>query len=217
MFSFFRADPQIVCSDSTGHVTTCCLRPSGLQRLARWPAHDYEAWITAFNCFDKNMVYSGGDDCKLKGWDLRTDPVCQHSMGVCSLQTSPCVQNILCSGSYDENVMIWDTRQMRRPLSEIGIGGGVWRVKWEPKHGHRILTASMHNGAHIIDTKDAHEGHPSVIGHHSKHSSMVYGADWCLLNNQSQSNTASADMSGEKRIITTVLSTTMPYISGKGR
>lgn len=47
------------------------------------------------------------------------------------------------------------------------------------------------------------EGSPSVIAQHSKHSSMVYGADWCLVNNRRHSDTASAEARKETRILTT--------------
>ena len=54
--------------------------------------------------------------------------------------------------SYDEQLLIWDSRQMRRPITEIGLGGGIWRIKWEPSTGVKILTATMYNGFQIIDT-----------------------------------------------------------------
>ena len=55
--------------------------------------------------------------------------------------------------SYDEQLLVWDSRQMRKPLTDIGLGGGIWRIKWEPTRGDKILTATMYNGFHIIDTK----------------------------------------------------------------
>lgn len=54
-----------------------------------WQAHDFEPWITAWDRWDTNVLYTGhnpahglwhihfdiyflgGDDCNFKGWDLR--------------------------------------------------------------------------------------------------------------------------------------------------
>ena len=59
-----------------------------LSVTSTWEAHDFEPWIAAFDCWEPNTVWTGafvypffsvpadlrtvgGDDCKLKGWDLR--------------------------------------------------------------------------------------------------------------------------------------------------
>ena len=54
-----------------------------------------------------------------------------------------------CDFSYDERVLFWDARQLRRPLADVCVGGGVWRLKWNCD-GMRLLTASMHNGLHVV-------------------------------------------------------------------
>ena len=41
---------------------------------------------------------------------------------------------------------------MKQPLKELKLDGGVWRIKWEPAHAKHILTATMYNGFHVIDT-----------------------------------------------------------------
>ena len=62
------------------------------------------------------------------------------------------LRQVLLYFSYDEQLLVWDSRQMKRPITEIGLGGGIWRIKWEPSTGDKILTATMYNGFHIIDT-----------------------------------------------------------------
>ena len=46
---------------------------------------------------------------------------------------------------------------MKTPFGSASVGGGVWRIKWNPKDGASILTASMYNGTHIIDYKNTSE------------------------------------------------------------
>ena len=52
--------------------------------------------------------------------------------------------------SYDEMILVWDTRNMKHPLCSSNPGGGVWRIKWHPDNGQSMLTACMHGGFHIL-------------------------------------------------------------------
>ncbi|GFS27219.1 WD repeat domain 85, partial [Elysia marginata] len=149
----------VTASDSAGFLTVLDV-DRGLTPTLSWHAHEYEAWITAFHKFDSNIVFSGGDDCRLKGWDIRdnTTPAFiskRHQMGVCSIQSHPFLENVFASGSYDEEVLVWDRRSIKTPLSSAALGGGVWRIKWNPLDGSSILTATMYNGTHIIDYRNS--------------------------------------------------------------
>ncbi|XP_022093584.1 diphthine methyltransferase-like isoform X2 [Acanthaster planci] len=180
--------PSVIVSDSKGSLTLCrlCDDSSSVESMLRWPAHGFEAWIAAFDYWQPNVVYSGGDDCRFKGWDTRTPcskPLFiskSHSMGVCSLHSNAHRENLLASGSYDELVLLWDTRQMRQPLTQTNVGGGVWRLKWHPHHGHLLLAACMHNGFHILDCANINGGNSQpIVASYMEHQSLAYGVDWC--------------------------------------
>ncbi|XP_013788723.1 diphthine methyltransferase-like [Limulus polyphemus] len=119
-------DPKVVVSDSNGQMTVLQLTETNLDILHQWNAHSFECWIGAANYFDPSVVFSGGDDCLLKSWDIRMSTIhpvftCKkHSMGVTSIHKSKKKEYMLASGSYDEHVILWDTRHMKH-LKESNV------------------------------------------------------------------------------------------------
>nr|XP_034191546.1 diphthine methyltransferase isoform X1 [Osmia lignaria] len=179
--------PKIVVSDSKGFISLFQIIENKLNKINSWPAHEFEAWITAFDYWDTNVIYTGGDDCKFQRFDTRIGyyPSTSnriHGTGVTSLHSNATKEYLLSSGSYDEILRLWDTRNLKRPISEINLGGGVWRLKWDPFVQKYLLAACMYGGFRIVDCEKSES--PSIIGEYNEHKSIAYGCDWCFLNSK---------------------------------
>lgn len=87
---------QVIVSQSDGQISLVHFSPDRPAVSQAWPAHDLEVWVASFDRWIENLVYSGADDCAMKGWDVRTDcsmPAFsnrkEHSMGVCTVASDP--------------------------------------------------------------------------------------------------------------------------------
>lgn len=169
---------------SDGSVSIVSLHETKTSILQEWKAHDFEVWATSFDPDQPHLVYTGSDDCKFKGWDLRNGPSelafqnsKGHQMGVCCIAKSPHDSHTLFTGSYDEHLRIWDVRSISRPVNEtsINLGGGVWRIKNHSVVPGLILAACMHNGFAMVKVNG---NEVKVVETYNKHTSLAYGADW---------------------------------------
>ncbi|KAH8741725.1 WD domain protein [Cryptosporidium ryanae] len=98
-----------------------------------------EVWTVSFlDNTQGNILATGGDDCAISLWDLRTsnsiyDGVVKnlnaHSMGVTCIEKYDHSQNhLFWSGSYDETLSLWDIRNFSTPIEKVNVCGGVWRI-----------------------------------------------------------------------------------------
>jgi len=161
-----------------------------LQVSHSWHAHAYEPWIAAWDYWDTSVVYSGGDDLKLKSWDIR-QPLSQPGFtnkkfdaGLTAIQSHPHIEHILAVGSYDNTVRIFDTRKPVLPLTQVDVGGGAWRVKWHPSASRKsdLLVAAMHDGFKVVrfapSADDSTLVDGQIVKRFDEHESLAYGADW---------------------------------------
>jgi diphthamide biosynthesis protein 7 len=163
----FSNSPRIAVSTQLGGLQTYSVNPSGLQPDVHFPdAHMMDGqvmptWITAFNPHSQSTIISGGDDMKLKLWDLRlgaagptTTVSKEHEAGVTAADWHPSLPNVFATGSYDENIRIWDDRALRRPVITEKASGGLWRLKWRAREGRvgsRLVAACMHGGLQVYN------------------------------------------------------------------
>ncbi|KAH0005822.1 WD40 repeat-like protein, partial [Aureobasidium melanogenum] len=165
--------------------------------------HELEAWTLAFSHTGKE-VYSGGDDATLRFSTLPTLSTSTstseeeedflptqwqdrraHNAGVTAILPLAHEDNVLITGSYDDNIRILSCPQIGRKqvLAEENLEGGVWRLKLltsSPKDAKYIVLAScMHAGTRIVAvTRDGSgEWSIEVLAKFEEHKSMNYGSD----------------------------------------
>jgi diphthamide biosynthesis protein 7 len=96
---------DIITSLSSGHLSHLTPTPTGYTTTSTWSAHTYEPWICAFDAWDPNRIWSGGDDCILKSWDLRipemvTGRCKEFEAGVTTIASSPYTEHLIAVGRY---------------------------------------------------------------------------------------------------------------------
>ncbi|CAG9786376.1 unnamed protein product [Diatraea saccharalis] len=173
-------EPKLVVSDSSGCVTLLTVTDDGLKKVNTWKSHGFESWIAAFDYWNTDVFYSGGDDCIFKSYDVRVadGAVCmnkRHEAGVTAIRSHVHCEHQLLTGSYDEKARLWDARSLKSCITETDLGGGVWRLKWHPYHPDTVLAACMYGGFRILRVNPQQI---DIISEYLEHESIAYGADW---------------------------------------
>ncbi|XP_050070419.1 diphthine methyltransferase [Anopheles maculipalpis] len=174
---------RIIASDSHGCVELFSTE-NGLQSIHSWNVHGFEAWTCAFSRHNENVVFSGGDDCFLCLHDIRcsAEPIMKgknktHSAGVTSLLSFAGRDHALLTGSYDENVRLFDERQLKSNVSELALEGGVWRLRSNPhREPNQILCGCMYHNFSVVQLQS--DDSFKLIGQYEEHESICYGCDW---------------------------------------
>jgi hypothetical protein len=200
----------LVASRSDGRISLCAVTPAGgVTETSAWDAHalvgcPIEVWVAEASRTTPGVVWSGGDDGVLKGWDTRdgcsrpTFKSTAHGAGVTAVSWHPHVAHVVATGSYDEVAAVWDDRATGRgPLATLPLGGGVWRLKWHPspRRPGVLAAAVMYNGAQLVAVDGllgwggGGGGEPATndgatpvtmapTAHHTGHASITYGLEW---------------------------------------
>jgi len=167
-----------------------------LVSTSTWAAHAHEPWCVAWDYWDTNVIYSGGDDLQFKVWDIRQgfeQPIITNrrfDAGVTCVQSHPNIEHLIAVGSYDASVRLFDSRKPLKPITQADVGGGAWRVKWHPSpsRDQDLLVAAMHDGFKVVRFHDighqtglssnANDGNWEITRRYDDHKSLAYGVDW---------------------------------------
>lgn len=195
--------PKIAASYSDGSIKIFDVTPDGglvqLEGLD-WGAHSLEAWMATWSREPSrrgNVVYSGGDDAIFQAWDLRESNGSNGSNQPARLFVDrkthgagvTCVgelggEHTVMTGSYDNNLRIWDWRNSMKPVVEasLDLGGGVWRLKPKPDDPTVVLAATMYDGFKLLRLK--RDGavwieHLADFPTQRTDKTLAYGASWC--------------------------------------
>ncbi|XP_065583636.1 diphthine methyltransferase-like [Artemia franciscana] len=97
-------DMQSGVSTSLGALVLLDVSTESLAVKSSWTPHDHEAWIVAFDRKDRNILYSGSDDCCLRMYDTRLSLGKGNllgkkgDMGITSIQSHPFEDYLQASG-----------------------------------------------------------------------------------------------------------------------
>lgn len=180
-------------SYSDGSIKIFQVAPDRIERIHNWQAHTLEAWVSTWSrSMDtlSSIVYSGGDDALFQAWDVRdtSHEPCRkfldrktHQAGVCWITEVESHPHMVLTGSYDQNIRIWDLRNNSRPIctSQHDTGGGVWRIKPHPKDSTLLLTACMYNGFLVYRIEEQGDSfYITECEHYPHQQTLAYGASW---------------------------------------
>ncbi|SOS77343.1 conserved protein, unknown function [Plasmodium sp. gorilla clade G1] len=151
-FEAFDNKPEKICiSFSNGDM---CLLVHGQQEKT-WKAHEYHVWSCTFNG-NENVITTGSDDCSFVIWDLRTTTISQqnkksHTQGITAVKFEN-FSELLYTASYDNNIRIFDLRNIREPIQTVDVNSSIWRIKFLYKNNSvdNLLVAACDGGAKIF-------------------------------------------------------------------
>lgn len=165
---------EVVCSSHKGTLSVVKVTEGAgaCEVVRKWAGHEFDAWCVERSLQSPSCVWSGGDDGALRLWDVRMATGSDEDNGVApspaALMTKRLEAGVttvvhldghaIMVGSYDEHLYLFDTRLMKRAVSEVcSHGGGIWRCR--PFRAHSasgdgrqyFAVAAMQAGAMIVE------------------------------------------------------------------
>lgn len=146
--------------------------------------HKYGIW--AIHTIDDNIFLTGADDNKVLLSDKRTNKIETkyefHNGGITHLNQYFNDEKTIISGSYDENITLFDLRDSSKYMKKQKINVSIWDIKQIEKEGKYLFVSCIYdglNGYHIIEDNLTFLENTFQF---NEHNSIVYGIDYVRIN-----------------------------------
>ncbi|PIC40369.1 hypothetical protein B9Z55_011737 [Caenorhabditis nigoni] len=150
-----------ITTDNKGHAYLVDLNTSLI--VATWLAHSLpyvpgegcEVWSCSVTP-DAQTVVTGGEDGSMKLWDARSKTQISQSKifgaGVVFVDfpAENRAENQIFTGSYDENLRVFDRRNLKTVLKEKKLSGGVWNIEHDDE---QLCVSCMYGGYSILNSE----------------------------------------------------------------
>ncbi|KDN52865.1 putative chromatin assembly factor 1 subunit C [Tilletiaria anomala UBC 951] len=167
---------------------------STLEPLAKFKGHSAIVEDCAWHNFSQTLFVSVGDDRQMLVWDTRETPekpkhrVEAHTGEVNAVAFSPANEYILCTGSSDKTVRLWDLRNLKNPLHALeGHTDEILSLAFSPTNETVLASASADRRVNIWDLSligaeqtpdDAEDGPPELLFQHGGHTARPTDICW---------------------------------------
>ncbi|EFP01202.1 hypothetical protein CRE_24393 [Caenorhabditis remanei] len=170
----------LVTTDNKGHAYLVDMNTSLI--VSSWLAHSLpyvpgegcEVWSCAVTK-DAQTVVTGGEDGSMKLWDARSrTQIAQSKMfgaGVVFVDFPTNSSEEILTGSYDENIRVFDRRNLKNVLKEkkASLSGGVWNIE---QNASTYCISCMYGGYTILNSESLDVVHQNRdVG-----TNLLYGA-----------------------------------------
>lgn len=167
-----------------------------LQPVNTYRGHSSIVEDVAWHHFHENLFASVGDDRQLLVWDTRSStsdsPKIRraeaHDGEINSVVFSPSNEFILCTGSSDKTVALWDLRNTKTKLHSLEAHTDeVLQLAWSPFHETVVASASADRRVMLWDLSkigeeqspdDAEDGPPELLFVHGGHTARTTDICW---------------------------------------
>lgn len=180
---------------TSGEDGLCCLFDvnANEEAIFKYKNHSSIVGDACFSYFSHNTFVSVGDDCNIVFNDGRGKEVRRrenaHESAILCVSYHPIEEFMLCTGSQDGKVKVWDERKMEKELYvfDSGTENEVLQVSWSP-HVASLLGSSGTNRRVCIwdlsrvgmelNEEEKQDGPPELLFMHGGHTNTVCDFAW---------------------------------------